>query len=547
MVFLSQPSVEAQAQIRFTNVTEESGIDFLHTDGAGGKRYIVEYISSGMAILDFDGDGWLDVYFLNGGALKGSKFESPPRNQLFRNLGNWRFKNVTQLAGVGDTGHGLGVAAADVDNDGDQDIFINNFGSNVLYLNQGDGTFLQHDDDVLAGNTVGAGVSFLDIEGDGDLDLFAANYVDFRYENHVNHQYRGLSTYAGPKDYSNVPDTLLLNQGNGQFRDVSESSGIAAFAGSSMGCLATDFDHDNDTDIIVCNDVMANFLYENDGSGIFEEVGIFAGVAYDFRGIRQGSMGIDIGDLDGDGELDLLMTNYQDETPVIYRNSGIGFYEDVTVETGEIVDATPDVTWGVGLADFDNDFDTDALIASGHLIKRVADADDTKTYEARNLLFANRGDGKFRNVTKSAGSGLSDVKVSRGLALADLDNDGDVDGIILNSSDRSTIMRNDTDSENHWVQIRLHGRSANRDGVGAVVKITTSVGTAIQEVHSGRGYQSHHGMRLHLGLGSATSIDKAEVHWIGGATEVYKDLAIDQLHHLQQGGGKAVVIEENSE
>ena len=534
---LQTTHVRADDRIKLTDATKRSGISFRHTDGRGGKRYIVEYVSSGMATLDYDGDGLLDLYFLCGGKLRGSRLSDTPTNRLYRNLGKGRFQDVTVEAGVGDPGHGLGVAAADVDNDGDQDLYVNNFGPNVLYLNQGDGTFQRYTgpSDVSCGNRVGAGVGFLDIEGDGDLDLFVANYVAFTYENHVDHVYRGLSTYASPKDYQPEPDALFRNDGDGTFADVSRASGIADSSGTGMGSICTDFDRDGDTDIFVCNDVMANFLYRNDGRGTFMETGILAGVAYDYLGVRQGSMGVDAGDFDRDGFIDLFMTNFQDETPVMYRNSNAGYFEDATVQTGAVVAATPHVTWGVGFADFDNDTDQDLFVASGHLMENVAQAEDTQSYAAKNLLFRNDGRGRFQNVSATAGSGLTPVHVSRGAALADLDNDGDVDAVVLNSNATPTLMLNETQTNNHWLQIRLHGRTSNRDGVGAIVHVQAGRRTLVQEVYAGRGYQSHYGMRLHFGLGEKADTVEVVVRWPGGRSETFGDLRVDQLHQLRQG------------
>ena len=517
--------------ILLRDVTEATGITFRHTDGSSGRRYIVETVTAGLALFDYDGDGYIDIYFLNGAPTLGCRVDRPPRNTLFRNDGDWRFTDVTDQAGVGDTGFGLGVAVADYDNDGDPDIYVSNFGPNVLYQNNGDGTFkdLTAKAGVGAGDKVGAGACFLDIEGDGDLDLYCANYVRFTYENHVDLAVGGFPQYVGPKDYEPEPDTLFRNNGDGTFTDISTEAGISEHAGTGMGMVCLDYDNDGDTDIAVLNDVRGNFLFENDGSGKFREIGLMAGMAYSIDGMVLGSMGIDCGDYDNDGWLDLFQTAYSSELPALYRNTGIGFFEDVTRAAGAGIGTYPHVNWGTGFVDFDNDGDRDLFIANGHLQDNVQLYSDSTSYEVPNTLLMNTGNGKFVDVSKECGDGLLPELSSRGTGFDDLDNDGDVDVVILNSRREPTIIRNDTHNANHWIQIRLRGLKTNRDGVGAHVKVTAGDLAQLDEVHSGRGYQSHHGTRLHFGLGKRDHVDRIEVRWIGGGTDVVEDIGVDQL------------------
>jgi hypothetical protein len=522
-----------------TDVTDQTGIEFQHTDGSSGQRYIVETVTAGLALLDYDNDGDDDIYLLNGAPLRGAEPEVA-HNALYRNDGNWSFIDVTQQAGVGDSGFGLGVAAADYDNDGDLDLYINNYGPNVLYRNNGDGTF----EDVTQrperkkladGHKVGAGVAFLDMEADGDLDLYSANYVDFTYENHVPRTLDGIPEYAGPKDYNGVPDTLFRNNGDGTFTDVSEESGIAEHAGTGMGLVAADADADGDTDLFVLNDVAGNYFFENDGSGRFEENGLFSGLAYDMNGHERGSMGVDCGDYDNDGLLDFFMTCYQAEFPVLYRNLGDGVFDDVTRLTGAGAGTFQHVTWGVSFGDFDNDGDRDAFVCCGHLQDNIELHDDTSSYLARNVLLMNEGDGKFVDVSADAGDGLMPKLSSRGSGLADLDRDGDLDVVILNSRRELTVLRNDSPAGGHWLQVRLCGLRANRWGVGARVRLVAGKRSWVDEVHAGRGYQSHWGGRLHFGLGPATRIDRIEVDWIGGGSDVIRDVAADQKVTIVEG------------
>ncbi len=520
-----------ESPIQLCDVTRQTRIAFTHTDGSSGQRYIVETVTAGLALFDYDGDGFVDIYFLNGAPLGSQTAEVPPRNALYRNEGGWRFTDVTEAAGVGDTGFGLGVAAADYDNDGDQDLYVNNYGPNVFYRNNGDGTFTDVTGavDVSCGHKVGAGACFLDLDTDGDLDLYAANYVKFTFDNHVVQAIDGFPVYAGPRDYEPEPDTVFRNNGDGTFTDISVECGVGEHDGSGMGMVCVDHDRDGDTDIFVLNDVAGNFFFVNDGTGKFEEVGLVSGAAYNVMGDELGSMGIDCGDYDNDGWLDFFMTSYQGEMPVLYRNLSTGSLEDVTIVAGAGTGAFPYVNWGTSLVDFDNDGDRDIFIACGHLQDNVHLYDDTSAYHVRNVLLMNTGSGQFLNVSDQSGDGLLPELSSRGAAFDDLDNDGDVDAVILNSRREPTVLRNDSQPDNHWIQIRLKGIRTNRDGVGAQVTVVAGGLSQVAEVHSGRGYQSHYGTRLHFGLGTHTRIERIEVAWIGGKKDVLEDIRADQL------------------
>jgi enediyne biosynthesis protein E4 len=535
VVVLYLPALAFCIQLR--DVTKESGISFVHTDGSSGKRYIVETVSAGVALFDYDNDKDIDIYFLNGSPLKGTEAKRVSRNALYRNDGGWMFTEVTEQAGVGDTGYGLGVAVGDYDNDGNRDIYVNNFGSNVLYRNNGDGTFadVTRAAGVANGDQVGAGASFLDIDRDGDLDLYVANYVDFTYDTHQICRFNGYPAYVGPMNYNGTPDTLFRNNGDGTFEDVSDSSGIAANPGTGMGMVCADYDNDGDTDIFVGNDVAGNSIFENDGQGKFEEVGLMTGLAYDYAGTPQGTMGVDCGDYNNDGRLDFYVTSYQRDLATLYKNTGNGLFEDVTRVTNAGDQSYAYVTWGNGMVDFDNDGDLDLFVACGHLHDNVAQFDRTTSYNCPNILLENRGRERFVNVTKDAGDGMQVRLSSRGAAFGDLDNDGDVDGVIVNSRREPTVFRNDTENLHHWLQVRLKGTSCNRDGIGAHVKVVAGDLKQFAEVHSGRGYQGHHGLRLHFGLGEHKRVDRIEVHWLGGGVDVLKDVKVDQRVEVIQG------------
>jgi hypothetical protein len=529
-----------QCAIRLADVTAESVITFRHTDGGSGQRYIVESVVTGLALLDYNGDGLIDIYFLNGAPLKGTVVDMAPRNALYRNNGDWTFTDVTERAGVGDLGYGLGVTAGDYDNDGDQDLYVNNFGPNVLYRNNGDGTFgdVTRQAGVSCGDKVGAGACFLDADGDGDLDLYAANYVDFTYDTHIIRTIGPHRFHPGPRDYPPVPDNLFRNNGDGTFTDVSGPSGIGSVAGTGMGMICVDFDEDGDTDVFVCNDHAANFLFQNDGSGRFQEVGLVAGVAYDGYGNENGSMGVDCGDFNNDGRLDLFMTNYSSEMPVLYRNSGDGFFEDSTHAAKVGSGAFPHVTWGTGLVDFDNDGDHDIFIACGHFMDNIRFIDDRTTVRVRNILLMNMENGRFVDVTDECGNGLAPIEASKGAGFDDLDNDGDIDVVVLNANSGPTVLRNESKTDRHWIQIRLQGVKSNRDGVGARVRVVAGDLVQVAEVHSGRSYQSHYGTRLHFGLGKHSHVDRIEVRWIGGTVDVFSGLAVDRLVVLTEGASR---------
>ncbi len=535
-VVLAASATVVDAEIKFSDVTAQTGITFVHSDGGSGRRYLIETMSAGVAVFDFDRDGLVDIYFLSGAPLRGADMSVKPTNALYRNLGDMRFADVTASAGVGDAGFGLGVAVGDYNNDGFLDLFVNNAGPNVLYRNNGDGTFsdVTAHAGVSGGEMNGAGANFLDIDGDGWLDLFAANYVAWSYEAHTERYFGSWMVYPGPRDYDRTPNLLFRNSGDGTFADVSKSSGIGEHVGAGMGTVAADIDNDGDTDIIVANDDWGNFLFRNDGNGHFEEVGLSSGLAYDINGAPQSSMGVTSGDYNNDGWLDIEMTSYQTELATLYENIQGEFFDDVTRATGAGSGTLVDVTWGNGFADFDNDGDRDLFVACGHVNDNVEKFSDVATYAARNVVLENDGSGKFTDVSEVAG--LSVKAVSRGAAFDDLDNDGDIDVVVLNSRAKPTVLRNDNAAGN-WVVVQLKGVNTNRDGIGAHVRVAAGGKTQLAEVHSGQGYQSHYGLRLHFGLGNADSISKIEVRWIGGETETVDNPPANQIITIVEGKG----------
>ena len=511
------PSAGAEDKISFIDITEAAGLEFQHVDGSSGRRYFLETVGSGAAFFDYDNDGLLDIYFVNSTDLPGSYSSTPPINQLYHNNGDGTFTDLTEQAGVGDTGYGAGCAVADYDNDGDLDLYVTNFGANVLYQNNGDSTFTDVTQHAGVGdNRWSLGCAFADYDNDGFVDLYVTNYIDFDFETHTDCTQKGVPTYCPPESFEGSPDTLYRNNGDGTFTDVTTLAGAYNKNGKGMGVVFGDYDNDGDVDCYIGNDAGENFLYHNNGDGTFTNVGWMAGVEADENGNVQGTMGVDFGDYDNDGLLDLIAVNYQQQPNALYRNDNGSFFTDVSFVAG-LADSLPYVGWGADFFDVDNDGDKDLLIANGHLQDTVEQYDDTTTYPQQNHLLINNGQGRFVNAAMKAGSGLQARRVSRGLATGDYDNDGDLDVLISNASDTPQLLRNDSGNQGNWILIRTIGTRSNRAGIGTRVQIQTGDLTQVDEVRGGSGYLSHNDLRLHFGIGTHKRIDRIEVRWSSGA------------------------------
>ena len=528
---------------RFVEMLAGSGIDFVHESGARGERYVVEPMSSGIALFDFDGDGRIDIYFVNGSLLNPSPnqidaSEVKPKNRLYRNLGNWRFADVTDSAGVGDVSYGLGAVAGDYDNDGDLDLYVSNFGPNVFYENNGDGSFSAWPSDCLIsnGSRFSAGVCFVDIDRDGNLDLYVANYQKFTFDKHFQQRIGDYLFHPGPKDFPAEDHFLYRNLGDGSFDDISSEAGIRVSPNPGMGVIAGDFNGDDAPDIFVANDSFSNFLFINDGTGKFTEDAAISGVAIDRAGRANGNMGVEVADLNGDLLVDFFTTTYQDEMPVLYRQIVDGVFEDATHISKIEPTLYPHVSWGVGLEDFDNDADKDIYIACGHFLDNIQFIDDRTKVKVKNYLLQNDGTGNFLDVTNLGGDALQLEESSRGAGFDDLDNDGRIDIVVLNSGAKPQLLRNQASSEdlsiaqNKWLQIQLIGTQSNRDAAGAKVMVQTDLGKQIAMVHLGRGYQSHYGNRLHFGIGNANTAT-IQIAWPSGKTSSH---TVKKLNSIQQ-------------
>lgn len=530
--------------IQFVDITKSAAISFEHVSSPD-KRYIVESMSGGVAVLDYDNDGLLDIYFVNSLTVDVLKSNGKTTSALYRNMGNGTFADVTSKAGVGDVGWGMGVAVGDYNNDGFDDLYVTCVGPNRLFKNNGNGTF----SDVT--KTAGVsdprwstGASFVDYDNDGKLDLMVANYVAFDFQNLPEFgkgrlcQYKGIPVQCGPRGLRGDGDTLYHNEGDGTFTDVSKKAGVADPNGYyGMGVICTDFDEDGLVDIFVANDSTPNFLYKNNGDGTFKEIGFPAGVAVNENGSEQGSMGVTLGDYDHDGKLDLFITNFDDDYNTLYHNDGQGSFTDVSYAAKIAAVSLPYVGWGTKFFDYDNDGWPDLFVANGHVYPQIP------TYLQRNFVHKNNRDRTFNEVGLQLGSAFAAKRAARGVAFGDLDNDGDVDLVINNLDGAPTVLRNDGGSVNKSILVKLVGVKSNRGGVGARVKVVSGDLVQVDEVHSGDSYISQSDMRLHFGLENRTKIDLVEVRWPSGVVDKITTARPNGIVTIKEGVG---IIEQKS-
>ena len=540
------PAQPKPAAIKFTDVTRSAGINFTNASSPD-KRYIVESMSGGVAMFDFDNDGRLDFYLVNSSTVEAALAGKPhPRAALYHNLGEGKFEEVAAKAGVDDPGWAMGVSVADFDNDGNDDLYVTCFGPNKLYHNLGNGKFV----DVTARAGVGdarfsTGAAWGDYDRDGDLDLFVANYVDFkldrlpRFGEGSQCRYRGFPVQCGPRGLPGAGDTLYRNNGDGTFTDVSKQAKVDDPNGLyGLGATWTDFDDDGWPDLFVANDTTPNFVYRNNHDGTFTEMGFSLGLAVDENGNEQACMGMSIGDYDRDGRLDLAVSNFADDYNTIYHKNADGTFSDASRATKTADASLPFLGWGLKFFDYDNDGWLDLLVVNGHVYPQVEGAFPGGEYGQRKLLYRNLHNGTFAEVAAQAGEALLKRRVSRGAAFGDYDEDGDLDLIVNELDGAPTLLRNDGGAQaGHWLKVRLIGTKSNRNAVGARVTLKAGGVTQMDEVRAGDSYLSHSDWRLHFGLSSAKTVDEITIKWPSGATETLTRLAADRVVTVQEGKG----------
>lgn len=522
----------------FTDVTAPSGLHFQHTNAASGQKFLLETMAPGCALFDFDGDGYLDIYFVNGDVLPGFQSAKPLSNALYKNNRDGTFTDVTDKAGVRGHGYGMGVVAGDYNNDGLQDLFVTNFGSSILYRNNGDGTFT--DVTAAAGlNNRGWGTSaaFFDYDNDGFLDLFVCNYVDFSLEHnvHCGSADRGLS-YCSPENFAGTPCALYHNNGDGTFTDVTLASGIGGYKCKALGVVTADFTGSGYQDIYVANDRIENMLFLNKGNGTFEEAGALSGAAYAASGRAQSGMGVSVADYDGDGKLDIVVTNLSLEGYSLFHNEGGAYFTDVSFPSGVGAPSMKLTGWGVVFFDYDNDGRDDLIAVNGHAMDNVSLASPDLSYPQPMLLLENRG-GHFRDVTGDHGAALSVARPSRGLAVGDYNNDGNQDLLVCNCNGAPVLLKNEGNPANHWLTIQPVGRKCNRDGIGVKVWLTAGGVTQMKELTGGGSYLSSCDRRLHFGLGESRSAS-IRVHWPSGVEQLLQNVPGDTIMKIEEPGHK---------
>jgi enediyne biosynthesis protein E4 len=537
------PALRSSSHFHFEDVARQAGMTRVLLAGRPGKDHLLDSSGGGVAWLDFDRDGWLDAYLVNGWRLAGGQVVEKGRNALYRNRGDGTFEDVTDRARVaGEKLWGSGVAVADYDNDGWPDIMVTNFGPNLLYRNRRDGTF----ENVAAGAGIespgwNTGAAFFDADGDGDLDLYVAAYVDCTLDDVLEARptldWKGVEKVAlGPFGLPGAPDHFFLSDGKGRFHEATREAGLEDRAlGYGFGVRAADFDRDGDADLYVANDSDPNYLYRNEGNGRFQEVGTWSGAALGANGAAQAGMGVTVGDANGDGFLDVFVTNFAEDYSTLYRGDGKGFFEDASEESGVARPTFQPLSWGTVFADLDCDGDEDLVVANGHIYPQV---DKHPEFGARygqtNLLLENKDGRHFEDATARAGPGFREALSSRGLAAGDYDNDGDLDLLISNLDAPPTLLRNDSAARGSWITLVLEA-PRGESVIGTQVSAKAGGRTLIRDLASADSFLSAHDPRIHLGLGNASHVDRLEVRWPDGKRTVLENVEARRFLVVRKG------------
>ncbi len=532
----------------FSDIAEKAGLTAVNVfGGVDTKKYIIETTGTGVAIFDYDNDGWPDIFIVNGTTLEGFPGKEAPTNHLYHNNHDGTFTDVTAKAGLTATGWGQGVCVGDYDNDGWEDLYVTYYGKNRLYHND-HGVFTEVAEKAGvagSGKAWGTGCAFVDYNRDGRLDLLVANYVDFNMATTPKPGegsscvWKGVPVMCGPRGLPGAKNILYENRGDGTFVDVTAKAHIDQTGGHYAFSVSTfDYDDDGWPDIYVACDSAPSILYHNNHDGTFTDVAVMAGVAFNEDGREQAGMGTTIADYNGDGRLDIFKTNFSDDTPTLYRNDGEGVFSDVTYAAGLGLH-TQYLGWGTMFFDFDNDGWPDLVLANGHVYPEVDKFHLSSGYMEPRLLYHNNGNGTFTDISASAGPGFATVSSARGLAVGDFWNDGRMSVLINNVYAKPSLLVNATHYSNHWVTFKTEGTRTNRDGIGAKISVKTGGRTLVDEVRSGSSYISQNDLRVHFGLGRSSKIDGVEVRWPSGLVEHFDNLAVDAIHVLKEGSGVA--------
>jgi len=542
---------ESPPLAHFEDIASRAGLTITNVfGGLDTKTYIIETTGTGVAIFDYDNDGWPDIFFANGTTLELASRRTGPSGHLYRNNHDGTFTDVTLKAGLATTvGWGQGVCVGDYDNDGWEDLYVTYYGKNLLYHNR-NGVFeevAQKAGVAGSGTSWGTGCAFVDYDRDGYLDLVVANYVDFDQATAAKPGerstcvWKGVPVMCGPRGLRGAKNILYRNRGDGTFEDVTVKAHVDRTEGHyGLGVATLDFDDDGWPDIYVADDSTPNVLYHNNRDGTFTDVAVMAGVAYNEDGREQAGMGTTVGDFNGDGRLDIFKTNFSDDTPTLYSNQGNGIFTDVTYAAG-LGQHTQYLGWGTMFLDFDNDGWKDLVLANGHVYPEVDKYRLGSSYLEQRLLYHNNGNGTFRDISDRAGPGIMAAAASRGLAVGDLWNDGHQAIVINNMHAKPSLLVNTVRSENHWVGFKTVGTRSNHDGIGAKITVHAGIRVLVDEVRSGSSYISQNDLRVHFGLGRAAKIDSVEVRWPSGIVERFSDLALDSIHTLTECAGKQLV------
>ena len=551
-------TVEQKPIANYVDLSEKAGLSAKNIfGGVDTKKYILETTGTGVAIFDYDNDGWPDIFLVNGTTLEGFPAGKAPTSHLYHNNHDGTFSDVTQKSGLGRSGWGQGVCVGDYDNDGWDDLYVTSYGKNALYHNNGDGTFTDVSGKAGvagSGKAWGTGCAFVDYDRDGHLDLMVANYVDFDLSTaplpgeRASCMWKGTPVMCGPRGLQGAHNILYHNRGHGTFEDVTTKAHIDQTNGHYCFSISTlDYDDDGWPDIYVACDSTPSILYHNNRDGTFTDVSVLAGAAFNEDGKEQAGMGSTIGDYNGDGRMDIFKTNFSDDTATLYRNNGDGTFDDVTTPAGLGLN-TQYLGWGVMFLDFDNDGWPDLLLVNGHVYPEVDAQHLGSSYQEPRILYHNNGNGTFSDISASAGSGITTTKSGRGLAVGDLWNEGRISAVVSNMGAPPSLLVNQIRNENHWIGFSAVGAFAltkagqtyrsNRDGIGAKITVKVDTRTMVDEVRSGSSYISNNDKRVHFGLGAASKIDWVQVRWPSGLVERFDGLAVDKIHTLKEGSGK---------